>query len=270
MAAKDGDTKSDEKESAVIRVSLAISFERLLNLVGELVISRGRLEQRLMALEQLSDQVIMFKGRMLEAVRTFEEKHAFTLPSASPNQGTVTRAATQAAAYRIARLDGLRCSLDFDWDHDSKDQRTIWRASADVGESMAQLNGSIRKACVGRQFTTVPSRSACGMKIAPCRMPIRHALRAPAGGPRDGPVYGKQVSLSHVWENIPKSIRMWWSGWSIRLSISFITGIEFPEMAGVSRRKPAMVLFYTRRFTSRQCRRAVVAASISPRSRPKA
>ena len=63
-------------------------LERLLNLVGELVIGRGRLEQRLHMLEQLSQQVLACKGRLVESVHSFEEKHTFTLPSASSGQAS--------------------------------------------------------------------------------------------------------------------------------------------------------------------------------------
>ena len=191
---KDGDTKPDEKESAVIRVSRD-RLERLLNLVGELVISRGRLEQRLMALEQLSDQVIMFKGRMLEAVRTFEEKHAFTLPSASPNQGTVT----SQGQPQLTELPGLTDfgSLEFDrYDDFNILARRLAELSADVGESMAQLNGSIRKA---REDMGQLQRLSLGM-----RDEIARARMVPIGTPfvrfqravREMARFtGKQVSL---------------------------------------------------------------------------
>lgn len=132
------------EETAVIRVSRD-RLERLLNLVGELVISRGRLEQRLMALEQLSNQLLTFKGRMLEAVRTFEEKHAFTLPAAAPSPGTVT----SQGPVNLAELHGLGefGVLEFDrYDDFNILARRLAEVSADVGESMAQLNGSIRKA----------------------------------------------------------------------------------------------------------------------------
>jgi chemosensory pili system protein ChpA (sensor histidine kinase/response regulator) len=167
-ARKDGDPKSaEEKEGAVIRVSRD-RLERLLNLVGELVISRGRLEQRLAALEQLSDQVLMFKGRMLEAVRTFEEKHAFTLPSASSSQGTVTSQGTP----QLAELPGLTDfgALEFDrYDDFNILARRLAELSADVGESMAQLNGSIRKA---REDMGLLQRLSLGMRdeIARARM----------------------------------------------------------------------------------------------------
>lgn len=130
-------------ESAVIRVSRD-RLERLLNLVGELVISRGRLEQRLMALEQLSNQLLMFKGRMLESVRTFEEKHAFTLPSSSPSQTMTSQGLPSPAQLQNLADFGV---LEFDrYDDFNILARRLTEVSADVGESMAQLNASIRKA----------------------------------------------------------------------------------------------------------------------------
>ena len=192
---KDSDWKpSEDKESAVIRVSRD-RLERLLNLVGELVISRGRLEQRLVALEQLSDQVMMFKGRMLEAVRTFEEKHAFTLPTASSNQGTVTSQGTP----QLTDLPGLTDfgALEFDrYDDFNILARRLAELSADVGESMAQLNGSIRKA---REDMGLLQRLSLGMRdeIARARMvpigtPFVRFQRAVREMAR---ITGKQVAL---------------------------------------------------------------------------
>ena len=77
--AKESTTGEDRE---VIRVSRE-RLERLLNLVGELVIGRGRLEQRLSVLEQLSQQVLACKVRLTDSVRSFEEKHTFTLPTST-------------------------------------------------------------------------------------------------------------------------------------------------------------------------------------------
>src|SRR5207245_2986648 len=71
-----------EISQGTVRVSRD-RLEHLLNLVGELVIGRSRLEQRLLVLEQLSRQVVAYEGRMLDSVSAFEEKHAFTLPKPS-------------------------------------------------------------------------------------------------------------------------------------------------------------------------------------------
>ena len=125
-------------EQAVIRVSKD-RLERLLNLVGELVISRGRLEQRLIALEQFSNQVQGTKSKMVDAVRSFEEKHAFNLPS-TPQAGG---GAASPALPATADFGGL----EFDrYDDFNILARRMAEVSTDVGEVMAQLSGSIKKA----------------------------------------------------------------------------------------------------------------------------
>jgi chemotaxis protein histidine kinase CheA/ActR/RegA family two-component response regulator len=173
-------------EAAVIRVSRE-RLERLLNLVGELVISRGRLEQRLLALEQLSHQVLIYKNRMLDSVRGFEEKHSFTF---TPAPGTDDG--------RAAALLGDFGGLEFDkYDDFNILARQITEVSTDVGESMSQLNGSIRKA---REDMSQLQRLTLGMRdeIARARMvPVgtpfmrfRRAVREMAKAS------GKEVSLS--------------------------------------------------------------------------
>ena len=78
----------------------------------------------------------MFKGRMLDSVRAFEEKHAFTLPAA-PHRGI---------ASEFQHLTDLG-SLEFDrYDDFSILARRMGEVSADVGESMSQLNAFIRNA----------------------------------------------------------------------------------------------------------------------------
>jgi len=133
---KTPDSKALE-DREVIRVSRD-RLERLLNLVGELVIGRGRLEQRLHMLEQLSQQVLAYKGRLVESVHSFEEKHTFTLPTASSDSTVVS---TQG-------FSGLSDfgSLEFDkYDDFNILARRISEVTADISESMTQLSGSIRR-----------------------------------------------------------------------------------------------------------------------------
>ena len=125
------------EDREVIRVSRD-RLERLLNLVGELVIGRGRLEQRLHMLEQLSQQVLVCKGRLVESVRSFEEKHTFTLPTASAVPSTVP-------AQGLTGLSDFG-SLEFDkYDDFNILARRISEVTADISESMTQLSGSIRR-----------------------------------------------------------------------------------------------------------------------------
>src|SRR5438093_4341326 len=148
-------------EGAVIRVSRD-RLERLLNLVGELVIGRGRLEQRLMVLEQLSHQVQVYKNRLQESVRTFEEQHAFTLPPASPNMG-------EASGLGFSGLTDFS-SLEFDkYDDFNVFARRTAEVSSDINEAMLQLSNSIKRA---REDMDQVQRLTLGMRdeIARARM----------------------------------------------------------------------------------------------------
>jgi chemosensory pili system protein ChpA (sensor histidine kinase/response regulator) len=126
------------EEREVVRVSYA-RLERLMNLVGELVIGRGRLEQRLRALEQLSQQVLVFKTRLIGSVQGFEEKYTFTYQSV-PGQ------TAEPAAPGVPGMSDFG-SLELDkYDDFNILARRISEVTADISESMSQLNGSIRKA----------------------------------------------------------------------------------------------------------------------------
>jgi len=132
--APDGRSAEDRE---VIRVSRD-RLERLLNLVGELVIGRGRLEQRLRMLEQLSQQVLACKARLVDAVQSFEEKHAFTLLEAPASYSETP----------VAGISGLNDfgGLEFDkYDDFNILARRISEVTADITESMSQLSGSIRR-----------------------------------------------------------------------------------------------------------------------------
>ena len=133
---KTADGKAVE-DREFIRVSRD-RLERLLNLVGELVIGRGRLEQRLHMLEQLSQQVLAYKCRLVDSVHSFEEKHTFTLPIASSGQAT-------ALAQELTGFSDFG-SLEFDkYDDFNILARRISEVTADISESMTELSGSIRR-----------------------------------------------------------------------------------------------------------------------------
>jgi chemosensory pili system protein ChpA (sensor histidine kinase/response regulator) len=126
------------EEREVIRVSRE-RLERLLNLVGELVIDRGRLEQRLKTLNLLAGQVVANKGRLIDAVRTFEDKHTFSF---QPSPAATGEESTQS----LAGVSDFG-SLEFDkYDDFNILARRISEVTADITESMSQLTGSIHRA----------------------------------------------------------------------------------------------------------------------------
>jgi chemosensory pili system protein ChpA (sensor histidine kinase/response regulator) len=125
------------EDSDVIRVSRE-RLERLLNLVGELVIGRGRLEQRLCTLEQLAQQVLAYKGQLVKSVHTFEEKHAFILLSAAS-------CPAPDLSQGVTNLGGSG-SFEFDrYDDFNILARHLKEITSDISESMTQLNSSISR-----------------------------------------------------------------------------------------------------------------------------
>ncbi len=141
-AAEDPGPKASETKAAEDREVIRVSrdrLERLLNLVGELVIGRGRLEQRLRVLEQLSQQVLACKNRLVDSVQSFEEKHTFTYQAAAANSSADTP---------VQVFPGLSDfgSLELDkYDDFNILARRISEVTADISESMSQLSGSIRR-----------------------------------------------------------------------------------------------------------------------------
>jgi chemosensory pili system protein ChpA (sensor histidine kinase/response regulator) len=121
-------------EQAVIRVRRN-RLERLLNLVGELVIDRSRLERRLTLLEELSRQVSLYETKMLSSVRAFEEKHSFSIgESATTNAGIASPSLIEEFG-----------ALEFDkYDDFNVLARSMGEVSADIAESMGQLSALIR------------------------------------------------------------------------------------------------------------------------------
>jgi chemosensory pili system protein ChpA (sensor histidine kinase/response regulator) len=180
-----GDRAGREKEkdeSAVIRVSRD-RLERLMNLVGELVTSRGRLEQRLVTLEHLSQQVLACRTRMHDTVRTFEERHAFTIPT--PSFGTSSSTGSGEGPSAFAMFPGLEDlgSLEFDkYDDFNILARRIAEVSADVSEAMNQLNTSIRKARDDmsqlQQLTTGMRDEIARARMVPVGTPFTRFRRA--------------------------------------------------------------------------------------------
>lgn len=126
------------EEREVIRVS-NVRLERLMNLVGELVIGRGRLEQRLRVLEQLSRQVLACKSRLVDSVQSFADKHTFSYQD--------TSSASVAPANHGLPVFGDFGNLELDkYDDFNILARRIGEITADISESMSQLDGNIQKA----------------------------------------------------------------------------------------------------------------------------
>jgi chemosensory pili system protein ChpA (sensor histidine kinase/response regulator) len=141
------------RESHEGRPSIRVNLDRLdslMNLVGELVIARSRLDQRVAEIERVSELLAFSRGRMTQAVRDFGEKHRYTqLPPAAPIPGGETadegRRAPAEGGVAEPPLSKLFAELEFDrYDDFNMFARNVDEISADVSEIQAQLTGLIR------------------------------------------------------------------------------------------------------------------------------
>lgn len=145
-----GDRRGRESQEG--RPSIRVNLDRLdslMNLVGELVIARSRLDQRFAQIERVNELLAFSRGRMAQTVRDFEEKHRYTqLPPASAGAGGEAGGEGRQAADEAGvtePLSKLFAELEFDrYDDFNIFARSVDEISADVSEIQAQLTGLIR------------------------------------------------------------------------------------------------------------------------------
>ncbi len=139
------------RESHEARPSIRVNLDRLdslLNLVGELVIARSRLDQRFTQIERVNELLAFSRGRITQTVRDFEEKHRYTqLPPAVPTPGETADEGGRGSGDVSAAepLSKLFAELEFDrYDDFNIFARSVDEISADVSEIQAQLSGLIQ------------------------------------------------------------------------------------------------------------------------------
>jgi chemosensory pili system protein ChpA (sensor histidine kinase/response regulator) len=133
-------------EPAPIRPTIRVSLERLdslMNLVGELVISRSRLDRRLVELERLGQQHSFNRLRLTETVRDFENKYLDPTLSRGAPRGDSPPAPVRPA--RPGSIEEIFDELEFDrYDDFNILARRLGEISADVAELHAQLASLLR------------------------------------------------------------------------------------------------------------------------------
>ncbi len=123
--------------------SIRVSVDRLdalMNLVGELMIARSRLDRRLVQLDQVGELLLFSRSRMAQAVRDFESKHHF--PQVP---GTRGRAGDRGPDGGMRDVADLFAEMEFDrYDDFNILARSVAEMSADIAEVQAQHAGLIR------------------------------------------------------------------------------------------------------------------------------
>ena len=131
-----------EAAAGRVRPSIRVSLDRLdalMNLVGELVITRSRLERHLAQLEQAGELLSFTQSRMTQTVAEFESKYADRLvpPVRSSGGGSAESGATPLGEF----FD----DLEFDrYDDFNLLARRVGEISSDLTEIQHELTGLVR------------------------------------------------------------------------------------------------------------------------------
>ncbi|HET8578767.1 MAG TPA: response regulator [Methylomirabilota bacterium] len=122
-----------------IRVSLD-RLDALMNLVGELMIARSRLDRRLVQLDRVGELLLFSRSRMAQAVRDFEGKHHYP-----QLRGARGRGGDGAPGGGMRDLADLFAELEFDrYDDFNILARSVAEMSADIAEVQQQHAGLLR------------------------------------------------------------------------------------------------------------------------------
>ena len=134
------------------RASIRVAVDRLdslMNLVGELMVARARMDEHLAQLDRVGELLLWSRTRMGEAVRAFEGKYEYTqLPAMSgaragggtgvPPLGPPMTGHSSALVHEFEELEFDR------YDDFNILSRRVAEVSADVGEVQAQLAALVR------------------------------------------------------------------------------------------------------------------------------
>jgi chemosensory pili system protein ChpA (sensor histidine kinase/response regulator) len=139
-------------EAPAFRSSIRVSIDRidrLMSLVGEVVIARGRLDRRLERLGELEELAQSRGARMSQAVEEFGARHLFPQlqgaaeahgPGNEGNEGSADGASVEAS--RLATTAELFAELEFDrYD----DFNLLARRTAEIAADLGELHGELAR-----------------------------------------------------------------------------------------------------------------------------
>ncbi len=142
---------AENVENQTIRVD-SDRLDLLMNLIGELVISRSRLERKLMDISRLKEEMFFGKTRLFQAITDFQARYEYTRPNQERNRllpgGAGLRPANLPPATRPASPEQAAhdaehgfSELEFDqYDDFNILARTLMEIGTDTGEIFSQLN----------------------------------------------------------------------------------------------------------------------------------
>lgn len=168
-----------EHETGVVRVQAA-RLDALMNQVGQLVLSRTRMDQKIQAFAELRDKLYYSRTRLAEIIEGFQQRYEFnTGDRPVPIARTVPSERTDSAA---APTDDFFTDLEFDkYDDFNILARSVIELATDTGEIADQLGDFIDAfGEEARQFSKITSglqRQITRLRLVPLDTLFRRLLR---------------------------------------------------------------------------------------------
>lgn len=179
---------AQETEAGVVRVQ-AGRLDALLNQVGQLVVTRTRMDQKIQSFADLRGKLEYCRTRLTDAIETFQKRFEFTLgdapvmpPMRAPDAGDRSGSAAGRSAGYGPGVDDVFTDLEFDkYDDFNILARSVIELATDTGEVADQLDDFME--ALGeevRQFSKITSglqRQITNLRLVPIDVVFRRLLR---------------------------------------------------------------------------------------------
>ncbi len=187
--------RSADQETNIVRIQ-ATRLDALMNQVGQLVVSRTRMDRKIQAFAELRDKLYYCRTRLAEIIEGFQERYEFN--TGDPATPSAMRAGTPARGDATrAPADDFFTDLEFDkYDDINILSRSVIELATDTGEIADQLGGFIDAfGEEARQFSKITSglqRQITRLRLVPLDTLLRRLLRPVRDAARHA---GKLVDL---------------------------------------------------------------------------
>jgi chemosensory pili system protein ChpA (sensor histidine kinase/response regulator) len=188
--------RAPEHETGIVRVQ-AGRLDALMNQVGQLVLSRTRMDRKIQAFGELRDKLYYCRTRLAEIIEGFQQRYEFSTGDHAVPMGSLR---ADGGDGRRSQVDDFFTDLEFDkYDDFNILARSVIELATDTGEIADQLGEFIDAfGEEARQFSKITSglqRQITRLRLVPLDTVFRRLLRPVRDAARQE---GKLVDLQFV------------------------------------------------------------------------
>jgi chemosensory pili system protein ChpA (sensor histidine kinase/response regulator) len=173
--------RAAEQETSVVRVQAA-RLDALMNQVGQLVVSRTRMDRKIQAFAELREKLYYCRNRLSDIIEGFQERYEFNTGERAGLGGIPARPVTPTNGGDGVAPDDFFTDLEFDkYDDINILARSVIELATDTGEIADQLGQFIdafgEEARQFSKITTGLQRQITRLRLVPLDTVFRRLLR---------------------------------------------------------------------------------------------